>query len=167
MKTTKKYLAFDLGASGGRAIVGAFRDGILTLEEIHRFPNDPMEVNDSVRWDVMCLFSEIKKGLAVFSKKCGRSLDGIGIDTWGVDFGLFDKSGNLLENPYHYRDKRTEGMVEDVSSKIEPYSFYETTGMLLSPILTLCQLYSMVKSRSPLLEHAESLLMMPGIFNFF
>lgn len=167
MKTTKKYLAFDLGASGGRAVAGTFRDGILALEEIHRFPNDPLEVNGSVRWDVTRLFSEIKKGLAVFSKKYGRSLDGIGLDTWGVDFGLFDKGGNLLENPHHYRDKRTEGMVDDIAGKIDPYRFYETTGMLLSPILTLCQLYSMVKSRSPLLEKAESLLMMPGIFNYF
>jgi len=77
-QVTKKYLAFDIGASGGRAIVGAFRDGFLTLDEIHRFPNDPMEVNGSVRWNVPNLFSEIRKGLAIFAKKYGKSLEGIG-----------------------------------------------------------------------------------------
>jgi sugar (pentulose or hexulose) kinase len=122
---------------------------------------------NSIHWDVLRLFFEIKKGLSLFVKKYGDNLDGIGIDTWGLDFGLFDKDGHLLGNPYHYRDKRTEGIVEEVADIIDPYRIYEITGMRLEPIITLCQLYSMVKSDSSLLETAEFLLMMPGIFNYF
>lgn len=167
MKTSKKFLSFDLGASGGRAVVGIFQNGELKLEEVHRFPNEPVKVHHSIHWDVLRLFLEIKKGLALFTKRYGKSLDGIGIDTWGVDFGLFDKDGHLLENPHHYRDKRTEGIEKEIADIIGPYRIYETTGMTIVPISTLCQLYSLVKDHSPILEIADSLLMMPGIFNFF
>ena len=166
-KKTKKFLSFDLGASGGRAIVGIFKCKKLSLDEIHRFPNGPVEVNGTLRWDVRRLFSEIKKGLLLFAKKYGSSLDGIGIDTWGVDFGLLDKEGNLLEDPYCYRDNRTEGIEKGILDKIEHYRLYETTGMTISPITTLCQLYSMVKGGSSVLKKADLLLMMPGIFNYF
>lgn len=167
MKTAKKFLAFDLGASNGRAIAGIFQDGKLELEEIYRFPNDPIKTYHSIHWDVPGLFLEIKKGLALFVQKHGKSLDGIGIDTWGVDFGLFDKNGNLLGNPYHYRDERTQGIEKEIAGIIDPYHIYEITGMTLTPISTLCQLYSMVKDRSPALKAADSFLMMPGIFNYF
>ena len=167
MKIDKKFLAFDLGASGGRAVVGIFRDGKLELEEVHRFPNEPVRVHQSIYWDVLGLFREIKRGLAIFARKYGKSLDGIGIDTWGVDFALFDRDGHLLENPHHYRDKRTEGLKEKIAEIIEPYQIYRTTGMALTPITTLCQLYSMVRDNSPVLKTADLLLMIPGIFNFF
>lgn len=160
-------MAFDLGASGGRAVVGAFQDGKLKLKEVYRFPNEPVKVHHSIYWDVLRLFLEIKKGLALFAKNYGKSLHGIGIDTWGVDFGLFDKAGHLLENPHHYRDKRTEGIEEEIAAIIDPYQVYQTTGMTPVPISTLCQLYSLVKEHSPILKMADSLLMMPGIFNYF
>jgi len=120
-KSSRRFLAFDLGASGGRAIVGTFTDRKLTLEEVHRFPNEPVEVHGSVYWDILRLFFEIKKALSLFVKKYGDRLDGLGIDTWGLDFGLFDKAGNLLGNPYHYRDKRTEGIEKDIADIISPY----------------------------------------------
>ena len=167
METSRKFLSFDLGASGGRAVAGIFRDGKLELEEVHRFPNEPVKVHQSIYWDVLGLFSEIKKGLALFTKRYGKSLDGIGVDTWGVDFGLFDKDGRLLENPHHYRDRRTEGIEKEIAGIIGPYQVYQSTGMTLVPISTLCQLYSLVKDHSPILEIADYLLMMPGIFNFF
>ncbi len=167
MRRTKKFLALDIGASSGRVVLGMFEGKKLTLDEIHRFPNIPVKVHSSIHWDVLRLFSEIKKGLTLFVKKYGNKLDGIGIDTWGLDFGLFDKDGSLLENPYHYRDKRTEGLEDDVAKIIDPYEFYRTTGMKLFSISTLCQLYSMAYRSSPLLKIADFLLMMPGIFNYF
>lgn len=167
MKNTLKFLAFDLGASSGRAVVGIFSEGKLRLDEIHRFPNKGVKIYNNIHWDVLRLFSEIKKGLSLFVKKYGDNLDGIGIDTWGLDFGLFDKDGNLLENPYCYRDKRTEGIEKDIVDIIDPYQFYETSGMGLVAISTICQLYSMVKSHSPVLEISDFFLMMPGIFNYF
>ena len=167
IKTSKNFLAFDIGASSGRAVVGIFNEGKLRLDEIHRFPNECVKIHGSIHWDVLKLFLEIKKGLSLFVKEYGDNLNGIGIDTWGVDFGLFDSDGNLLGNPFHYRDKRTEGIEKDIANIIDPYQFYETTGMRLAAISTICQLYSMVKGHSPLLEMADSLLMMPGTFNYF
>ena len=167
MRSSRKFLAVDIGASTGRAVVGIFNKGKLDLDEIHRFPNEPIEVHRSIHWDVLRLFFEIKKGLSLFAKKYGDNLEGIGIDTWGLDFALFDKKGKLLGNPYHYRDKRTVGIENDVAEIIAPYRFYETTGMKLVAICTLCQLYSIVKGHSPFLEIADSFLMMPGTFNYF
>ena len=106
----KKVLAFDFGASSGRAILGTFDGEKIALEEIHRFSNDPVKVNGTFYWDVLRLFHEIKQGILKAKAKGG--FDSIGIDTWGVDFGLFDKNGKLLGNPYHYRDARTNGMEE-------------------------------------------------------
>jgi len=167
METSKKFLAFDLGASNGRVIAGIFQGKELILDEIHRFPNEYVEVRGNIYWDVLRLFFEIKKGLSLFTKKYGADLDGIGIDTWGMDFALFDKNGNLIGNPHHYRDRRTEGIVEEISSLIDEYRIYEATGSQLSSISTISQLYSMVKNNSPQLKIANFFLMMPGTFNYF
>ena len=91
MKNSRKFLAFDIGASSGRAVVGIFNKGKLALDEVHRFPNESIKICGSIHWDVLRLFFEIKKGLSLFTKKYGDDLDGIGIDTWGMDFALFDK----------------------------------------------------------------------------
>ena len=104
--TPKRVLAIDFGASSGRAIVGTLLEGKITMEEVHRFPNDPVIVNGIMYWDTLRQFYEIKKGI-VKAKKVGE-IESIGIDTWGVDFGLLDEHGELLENAIHYRDELQE-----------------------------------------------------------
>ena len=108
MKQTKNLLAFDFGASSGRAVLGRFDGKKLTLEELHRFSNDPVKLGDTLYWDVLRLFHEIKQSLLKAKAVC--TPDSIGIDTWGVDFGLLDTDEHLLENPVHYRDARTAGI---------------------------------------------------------
>src|SRR5579863_4773870 len=102
-----RFLAFDLGAESGRATLGTLAGQRLTLEELHRFPNTPVRVLSSLHWDTLRLWQEIRHGLAIAGREKRIALDGIGVDTWGVDFALVGQDGNLLENPRHYRDPRT------------------------------------------------------------
>lgn len=164
MNTPKRVLAFDFGASSGRAILGIFENGQLRMEEVHRFTNDPVTVNGTLYWDVLRLFHEIQQGL-LKAKEAG-GFDSIGIDTWGVDFGLLDKDGNLLENPVHYRDSRTQGTVEKSFKKIPKNEFYNETGIQFMEINSVFQLFSLVQNRPELLERAETLLFMPDLFNY-
>ena len=146
----KKVLAIDFGASSGRVIVGSFDGKKITLEEIHRFSNDPVSVNGTTFWDVLRLFHEIKQGL-IKAKGCGE-ISSIGIDTWGVDFGLIDKYGQLLENPIHYRDLRTKGMIEEADKIIPLKKLYEMTGIQFMELNTVFQLLSLAKNRPHILE---------------
>lgn len=160
----KKVLAFDFGASSGRAMLGVY-DGVrINIEEIHRFSNDPVIVGKIMYWDILRLFFEIKQSL-IKSKQFG-SIDSIGIDTWGVDFGLIDKYGQLIENPIHYRDTRTLGMLEKSFEKIEKEDFYNITGNQIMQINTAFQLLSLKEKRPHLLEKADVMLLMPDLFNY-
>ncbi len=161
----KKVLAFDFGASSGRAMCGTFDGEKITIEELHRFSNDPVILNGTMYWDVLRLFFEIKQGL-IKAKKCGH-IESIGIDTWGVDFGLIDREGRLLENPVHYRDARTEGMLEESFHLIDKKRFYEITGNQFMEINTAFQLLYLLKNRKDLLERADKMLLMPDLFNYF
>ena len=160
----KRILAFDFGASSGRAMIGIYDGNTIKLEEIHRFSNDPVMVNGIMYWDMLRLFHEIKQG--IIKAKNSGGFDSIGIDTWGVDFGLLDKGGNLLENPIHYRDKRTHGMVEESFKRISKEDFYKITGNQFMEINTAFQLLSLVKQRAEIIERAETLLMIPDLFNY-
>ena len=111
MATTSNYLALDLGAESGRGLLGRFDGQYLALEEAHRFPNGPVQMLDTLYWDLPRLFDEIKTALGKGASR-GGGLDGVGIDTWGVDFGLIGRGETLLGNPVHYRDARTDGMLE-------------------------------------------------------
>lgn len=162
-----KLAAFDLGAESGRAVIGKFDGEKLSLEEVHRFPNEPVEINDGLHWDVLRLFFEIKKGLMSCIQKYGADLAGMGIDTWGVDFGLLGPNGELISNPYHYRDRRTEGIMQEAFELISKEEIYQETGMPSEPITTIFQLLSMKINDSPLLEISDTLLMMPSLFNYF
>lgn len=161
----KRVLAFDFGASSGRAIIGTLDNGQITLNEVHRFSNDPVTVNGTFYWDVLRLFHEIKQGL-LKAKQAG-GFDSIGIDTWGVDFGLLDKDGVLLENPVHYRDKRNIGMVEKAAKYIGKDEMYKLTGIQFMDFNTAFQLLSIKENRPELLARAESLLFMPDLFAYF
>lgn len=160
----KKVLAIDFGASSGRVIVGSFDGKKIALEEIHRFSNDPVSVNGTTFWDVLRLFHEIKQGL-IKSKTCGE-ISSIGIDTWGVDFGLIDSYGQLLENPIHYRDLRTKGMIEEADKIIPLKKMYEMTGIQFMELNTIFQLLSLAKNRPHILERADKLLFMPDLFGY-
>lgn len=161
----KRVLAFDFGASSGRAIIGTLDNGKITLNEVHRFSNDPVTVNGTFYWDVLRLFHEIKQGL-LKAKQAG-GFDSIGIDTWGVDFGLLDKDGVLLENPVHYRDKRNIGMVEKAAKYIGKDEMYKLTGIQFMDFNTAFQLLSIKENRPELLARAQSLLFMPDLFAYF
>lgn len=164
MKKDVKTLAFDFGASSGRAILGAFDGKKITLKELHRFSNDPVTVNGTMYWDVLRLLFEIKEGL--LKSKAEGKIDSIGIDTWGVDFGLLDKHGKLLENPVHYRDARTAGILEKAFQKLPKEEFYSLTGNQFMEINTAFQLYALALKRPEALEHADCLLMMPDLMRY-
>ena len=156
------YLAIDFGGGSGRVLAGKLENGKLEMELIHRFPNRQVRLGNHVYWDFLALFEDMKTGLKMAGAK-GLKVDGIAIDTWGVDFGLIDKDGNLLGNPVCYRDARTKGMPEEVFKQIDPSAHYAINGTQVMEINTLFQLYSMKKANSPQLEKAAHLLFTPDL----
>ena len=160
------YLAADFGGGSGRIIAGSLLHGKLELEEVHRFSNRQVKLGNHVYWDFPALFEDMKTGLKLAAQK-GYTVKGIGIDTWGVDFGLIDKNGNLLSNPICYRDARTDGMPAKVFKVLDEQQHYTTTGIQVMAINTLFQLYSMKQNRDPQLEIAHQLLFMPDLFSYF
>ncbi len=160
------YLAIDFGGGSGRVIAGKLENGKLEMELIHRFPNRQVRLGNHVYWDFLALFEDMKTGLKMAGAK-GLKVDGIAIDTWGVDFGLIDKDGNLLGNPVCYRDARTKGMPEEVFKQIDPSAHYAINGTQVMEINTLFQLYSLKKANSPQLEKAAHLLFTPDLFSYY
>ena len=164
--TRNTYLAVDFGGGSGRVIAGSLLQGKLELEEIHRFTNRQVKLGNHVYWDFPALFEDMKTGLKLAVQK-GYHVKGIGIDTWGVDFGLIDKKGNLLGNPVCYRDARTDGMPDKVFQILDAQKHYACTGIQVMPINTLFQLYSMKQNQDAQLEVARQLLFMPDLFSYF
>ncbi len=166
MATSHSYLAIDLGAESGRAMLASFDDDQIFLKEVHRFANGPVRLNDGIHWDVLRLWSEIKAGIAVAAGG-GVKLDSLGLDTWGVDFALLDKSGALLSTPFHYRDERTDGMMDEAFARMPRAEIFANTGIQFLPINTLYQLLAMVLQKSPVLEIAETFLTIPDLFDYW
>lgn len=164
---TKYYLAVDLGASSGRTIVGTLNDGTLTLKEMNRFWNGPTEVRGTLLWDFVHLFRNIKEGIALAKKEFGDGLVSMGIDTWGVDFGLFDADGNLLRNPVNYRDGRTVGMFEKVFEKVPKEEVFAQTGIQFMELNTLYQLMSLSLADSFQYRSATKLLFSPDLLSYW
>ncbi|MCL5998182.1 MAG: rhamnulokinase [Chloroflexi bacterium] len=172
MAQTLNFLAFDLGAESGRAMVGQFdgRRFVQTpapLSEVYRFPNVAVRLPDGLHWDVLRLWSDLKQGLGLAIRKYSGDLAAIGLDTWGVDFGLLDRDGALIGNPYHYRDDRTDGMLEEAFRCVSRDEIFQQTGIQFMPINSLYQLLSMVIHRSPALEVAETFLTIPDLLNYW
>ncbi len=161
------YLAVDLGAESGRVVAGHFDGTRIFLEPVHRFPNGPVDVQGTLFWDVLRLWSDIKTGLGKAAERYGSRIVGIGLDTWGVDYGLLARDGSLLGNPYHYRDSRTDGMMEAAFRKVPRAEVFARTGIQFMQLNTLYQLVAMVEARSPLLDAAETLLTMPDLINYW
>lgn len=161
------FIAIDLGASGGRVLLGRWDGSRFELQELHRFVNEPVRVMGRLHWDVLKLWAEIKTGLRGYAARFGAPLAGIGVDTWGVDFALLDGNGRLLGNPHHYRDGRTNGVPERLFARLPRQRLYHQTGIQSMQINTLYQLYSMVEAGDPQLEPAHTLLMMPDLFHYW
>jgi rhamnulokinase len=161
------FLAFDLGAESGRAVVGHYDGSRLALTEIHRFVNGPVRVFETLHWDTLRLWCETKQGLAKAVHDHGPQLAGLGLDTWGVDFALLDRQGGLAGNPVHYRDSRTDGMLEEAFRRVPREDIFRVTGIQFMQINTLYQLLAMAVGGSSALAAADMLLMMPDLFNYW
>ncbi|HTS64470.1 MAG TPA: rhamnulokinase family protein [Candidatus Acidoferrales bacterium] len=161
------YLAFDLGAESGRALVGTLSGGRLTVEEIHRFPNTPVRVMDALYWDTLRLWHEIQHGISIAVRDRKLALDGIGIDTWGVDYALLGGDGKLLENPRHYRDARNNGVMEKMFAVVPRDEVFGYSGIQFMQINTLVQMYAAKLAGAPALGVAGTLLNIPDLFNYW
>lgn len=166
MAARKTFLAFDLGAESGRGILGHFDGERLELEVVHRFANPSVRILGTLYWDTPRQFAELLDALRLCGAR-GDRLAGLGVDTWGVDFGLFGRDGALLGLPVHYRDGRTEGMLEQAFARLPRERIFERTGIQFMQLNTLYQLLAMKLADSPLLDVAETLLLMPDIMNYW
>ncbi len=162
--TTKTVLAIDLGAESGRVMAVHFDRNHFELEELHRFPNKAVTIQDKLHWDFLRLWSDIQQGIGKGKKLKPAS---IGLDTWGVDFALLDNQGSLIGNPVHYRDSRTEGMMEKVFEIVPQEEIFAQTGIQFISINTLYQLMSLVMSESPQLAIADTFLTAPDLLNYW
>lgn len=167
MAATLNFAAVDLGAESGRVMLGRFDGEHLTLEEAHRFPNMPVRAGETLYWDVLRLWGEIQQGLAACARLTHGSVASVGVDTWGVDFGLLGRDDQLVGNPVHYRDGRTAGMLERACALMGRERIFEQTGIQFQPFNTLYQLLALKTQGSPQLEIAERLLTMPDLLHFW
>ena len=167
MSQRKIYLAIDLGSGSGRVLAGAFDGSRIELQDVHRFANDPVHLPDGRHWNITSLYQEIIKGLSQAAETYGESVISLGIDTWGVDYGLLDKDGRLMGLPYQYRDSRTEGMVDAVDARVPLSELYQGTGIQLMPINTIFQLFSEFSRATNSLDAAEDLLFTPDLLGYW
>ena len=181
MSHARNYLAVDLGAESGRVILGQYDGRRLELSEVHRFPNGAVRLparavgrsessatgKISLFWDILRLWDYVKEGFTLSVNQCGKDLSSVGIDAWGVDFGLLDRNGALLSNPSHYRDNRTDGMLEEAFSRVPRVDIFQRTGIQFMQLNSLYQLLSMVVEQSPAIQLAETFLTIPDLFNYW
>jgi len=160
------YLGVDLGAESGRVMTGFWNGKRIRLQELHRFPNGPVEINGSLRWDVLRLWSEIQQGLVLAGRKCAGQIQSIGVDSWGVDYVLLSKSGQILCQPYHYRDAGTRGMMQAAFRRVSRANIFAATGLQFMELNTLYQLLALKKRSPEILNSADCLLMMPDFFHW-
>jgi rhamnulokinase len=160
---SRALLAADLGAQSGRVVLGRFDGDRLSVSEVHRFPNVPVEVRGTLHWDVLRLYDGVLEGLQAGAREAGGPVASVGVDTWGVDFALLDGRGRLLQNPVHHRDGRSERGMASVLARVPARELYECTGIQLMPINTVFQLGALVADADPALEAAETLLLLPDL----
>ncbi|CAG0986632.1 rhamnulokinase [Phycisphaerales bacterium] len=166
MPATADYLAIDLGASSGRAVLGAFDGARLSLREVHRFANGPIELPTGLHWDAHRLFGEVKHALSQ-TRRAGVTLAGVGIDTWGVDYALLSAAGEMLGPPHHYRDPRTRGMMAQAFRAAPRERIYSRTGIQFMALNTLYQLLADQRAADAQLSAAASLLFTPDLLNYW
>jgi rhamnulokinase len=164
MATGAHFLAFDLGAESGRAMLGRLRSGVLDVSEIHRFVNEPVRQNGSLQWDVLRIWLELKQGM---ERAAGTPIESVGVDAWGCDYALVGEQGVLLQNPYHYRDQRTDGIMEAVFERVPADEIYAVTGIQFLPFNTLYQLYAACRATPRLVDAATSFGTIPDLVNYW
>ena len=157
------FLAFDLGAESGRAMLGRLRGGVIDVQEVHRFANDAVRQNGSLQWDILRIWQEMRRALDLVTVP----IESVGVDTWGVDYALLGENGNLLENPYHYRDTRTEGMMDAVFERVSRERIYSVTGIQFLPINTIFQLYAACVLTPRLVDASRALVTIPDLLNYW
>lgn len=166
--TAKHYIAFDLGAESARAIVGSLEDGRIQFEELHRFPSRNIEVQGRRYWDILYIFAEMQEALAKFARQFGPACAGIGVDTWGVDFGILGESGELLQNPVTYRDHRTDGIIERAFAEVIPAEeLYGRTGIQFLQFNSIFQLWALSQTAPEVLREARTFLTIPDLLHYF
>jgi rhamnulokinase len=163
---TQVYLGIDLGAESGRVMAGIWNGKTLKLEELHRFPNGPVHVGNTIRWDTLRLWAEIQTGLAIAAKKFGKQIVSVGADTWGVDYVLLTKNDEIVSQPYHYRDARTNGMMEKAFKRVPRSEIFANTGLQFMQLNTLFQLLAMNERNPKLLAQADCLLLTPDFIHW-
>src|SRR4051794_6432574 len=166
MPNSRNLLAFDLGAESGRALLGRFDGQRLSLAEKHRFANPNGRLNGRLHWNILGQWEELKIGLRKAAGG-GTPIHAIGVDTWGVDFGLLDRNGDLLANPFMYRDPQTDGMMDLAFSRVPRAQIFEATGIQFMQLNSLYHLMAMAERKSPVLDCAHTLLFIPDLFNYF
>lgn len=162
----RRYLALDLGAESGRAMLGELRSGQLQLHELHRFPNTPVQLPTGLYWDSLRLFHEVCEGIRI-AAKASDDLDGIAVDTWGVDFALLSAEGEVLQMPRHYRDSRTAGIAKQVFRCVPREEIFRQTGIQFMDINSLYHLFAIQRTSPDVMERVAKLLFMPDLFNYF
>jgi rhamnulokinase len=167
MPASRSFVAIDLGATSGRLMLSRFEKGRLSLREVHRFPNQPVSYNRELHWDMPRIWSEIQEGLRALDGFGVGHVESIGVDTWGLDYALLGQGGSLIENPYHYRDSRTDGVMERVCARAGAARIYAQTGIQFMPINTLYQLCAAYERTPRLLEAADALVTVPDLLNFW
>lgn len=165
MADAARFLALDLGASSGRAVVGTLSAGRLELREVHRFANGPVRILGRLHWNLPSLFEEIKVGLQKAAEI--GPIESMGVDSWGVDFGLLTERGSLLGPVHHYRDRRTDGALDRLFARMPREQVYATTGLQFMPINTLCQILAAADEEPQLLRNAAELLFVPDLLNYW
>ncbi len=162
----KKFIAFDIGAESGRCIVASLNNNKILLDEVHRFPTHNIKYDYGFNWDILAIYKEIVVGLRSAQKKFGSEFESIGIDTWAVDYVLIDADGRILGYPYHYRDDRTELMMEKAFQILPAEKIYETTGIQFAKFNTLFQLFTERYRKLNLLNVADKMLLIPDFLNY-
>ncbi len=162
----KVYLAVDLGAESGRVTAGLWNGRRLQLEEVHRFPNGPVDLGDTLRWDVLRLWSEVQSGLGFAARKFGGNIVSVGVDTWGVDFVLLNQNDELLGQPFHYRDNRTRGLIEEACKLVPKSEIFRQSGLEFMEFNSLYQLMAWQRRSPSLLTSAKTLLFMPDFLHW-
>lgn len=162
----KTYLAVDLGAESGRVMAGRFDGARIELEQMHRFPNGPVRLGGTLRWNLIGLWSEIQNGLREAQSKIGQSAVSVGVDTWGVDFVLMNRNDELLGQPWNYRDSRTDGMLQKAFQRVPKSEIFAQTGLQFMQINSLYQLLAMCERDPELVSQATRLLLIPDFFHW-